>query len=115
MQERGGNLTSHALPEGKLADGNFQQILNLKRLCELANPHLGLAVIHLEDLSEEGECVNRGEVIPQLWALTKYSSNLISEFLAFLPGNKTKHFRIAAGRMKDAGQHFDRGRFPRAV
>ncbi len=115
VQERGCHLTPHPLTERKFPHRSLQEILNLERFRDLPDADFRLAVVHLIDLSEEGERVDGRQVIPKLRALAKDRADVIGKLLAFLPGDITKHLRIAAGWMQDACEHFDRGGFPGAV
>src|SRR5436190_1042063 len=115
MQQGGGNVAAHALPERKLAYRLIQQRLDLQEGDELVGGGTKLSLRHAVDVAQQLEAVADGQVPPQLRALAEDDADARHVADALAPRDEAVHFASPKRRLEDATENLDEGRFARAV
>ena len=115
MQQRGGQIATHALAERKLAHRCVQIILNAKDLIEFFHPLAEVAFGNFVNTTQELERFDDGDVPPELRALAEDDADGFHVLAALLVGKEAVDARLARAGHQNAREHFDAGGFAGAV
>src|SRR5580704_9008818 len=109
VEERGGQVASHAFPQRKLAHRRVQVVADAENLVEMLHASIEVPLRHVIDATQQLERFDHGDVPPELRALPEDHADRL-HILGTLPAwDEPIHANLAAGRYQDTGQHLDAG------
>ncbi len=115
VEERGDELTLHALPERELAHGGFQHVLDLQELRERGERLVPFRAGNLVQVAVQHERVRGGEIPDELRFLPHHEADLLLEGAPALVRGEAEHLAGTGRGREDAGEHLQGRRLAGAV
>ena len=111
MEHRGGNLATHALPEGQLAHRDVEQALEIEQNDELVASSAISVGRDAIDVAQQVEAFDDGEIPPQLRPLAEDRADAGNVADALAPRHQTADDTSPGRRLENPAEDLDRRRF----
>ena len=115
MQQRRDQLHFHAFAEGKFAHADVELVFDGEQFAHFGDGAFETVGGDAVNFCVQFERFARGQIPPQLVFLAEHERKLAAITISAFPRCITEHLGGAARRIKQAGEHFERGGFARAV
>ncbi len=115
VQQCRGQIAAHAFAERKFAHGSVQVIANAEDFVEALHARVEILLRYIVNAAQKLERFDHGNVPPKLGALAEHHADGFHILRALAKGDESVDDNFAAGRNKNAGEHFDGRGFARAI
>src|SRR5438874_2150887 len=107
MQQRGSQITTHALAERKLAHRRVNKLIQLEHSTQLCQVAIMPLFRHAIEMPQQAQRIDERQIPPELRTLAENNTYMSRELSSLHKRIQACHLHLAAARHQNAGQHLN--------